>query len=485
MVQRTPKKKPTSKRTSGEQQIREFFAEDWTPRTHKVNRPEQALTLSPFFAGIKLYTSIVSSLPLVTYTREGDDGRKRAKDNPAYEILHDQPNPAQTRAVFVEQLVRNLFLLGNAYALIQRDGEGTLLNLFPVDPSTVNEVLVDPDWNKAYVVDGRAYGSDEVLHFMMNSRDGIQGVPLLHYAGEALGLHKQVQESANSYYRNAVRTPFYIKNTAKLDMKTRKDIEEFFRDRYAGTVNSGKVPVLVDSEIVAMPSTTASDQQLIEALGTSVADVGRWLNLSPIALGDYSAAHYASLSADNVYLYQRSIAPFLCPIELELNNKLFPEEDVYCEFLVDQILRGDPKEQADTLNVYIQNGTLTRNEARAIANRDSLDGLDVPLQPVNMEPATPTEQAPTEEAPAAIAPTESTTVQDTALNGAQVASLLAITDKVAAKLYPAAAAVAIIKASFPALSETAINEIVTSLTSYTAPTPQEVTNADTQPASSV
>jgi phage gp29-like protein len=51
-------------------------------------------------------------------------------------------------------------------------------------------------------------------------------------------------------------------------------------------------------------------------------------------------------------------------------------------------------------------------------------------------------------------------VQDTALNGAQISSLLLITDKLAQGLYPVAAAEAIIRASFPALSDQQIKSII-------------------------
>lgn len=62
-------------------------------------------------------------------------------------------------------------------------------------------------------------------------------------------------------------------------------------------------------------------------------------------------------------------------------------------------------------------------------------------------------------------------VQATALNGAQIASLLMICDKVAAKQYPPAAAEAMIQAAFPLMSKSLIKTFIGSLGSVKAPTP--------------
>lgn len=54
-------------------------------------------------------------------------------------------------------------------------------------------------------------------------------------------------------------------------------------------------------------------------------------------------------------------------------------------------------------------------------------------------------------------------VQGTALNGAQIASLVALTDKLATKAYPADATEAIIQAAFPLMDRALISKFVTSL----------------------
>jgi capsid protein len=60
-------------------------------------------------------------------------------------------------------------------------------------------------------------------------------------------------------------------------------------------------------------------------------------------------------------------------------------------------------------------------------------------------------------------------VQATALNGAQIASFLLVTDKLQGKLYPPEAAKGIIRAAFPGITDDLINTIVQAISSYTPP----------------
>ncbi len=471
---------PVNVANSAERSIWEFFHAEDSHRV-QVRSPDSARKLSPYFAAINLYQSLIAAFPLITYKKSADDSRERDTSHPAYPILRYRPNESMPSAVWMSRVVRELFDDGNSIHLIQRAGTGgDVLNLFPVDPDDVEQIIVDEEFRKLYVIDGQFYGSEEVLHFIHHSKDGIVGEPLLKWAGESLGVAAQVQDAASSYYRNAVRTPIYVKTIGAVNSETRKSLEEQFGTKHGGARNSGKTPVLMGAEVAAFPSTNATDAQLLEAMGGSVGEIARWFQLSPIALGDYSQAHYASLAADNVYLYQRSLAPFLAPIEQELNLKLFGlESDNYCEFLVDGLLRGDPAEAATVLNTQLLNGSLLVNEARALANRGKIAGGDEPIRPGNMVPAhtpdpTP-EPAPTTadqqpaDVPATDAPVAEAPVANSGLNGAQIASILAIVDKVATKAYPAETAIALIAASFPLIDSATITSIVTSVANYTPP----------------
>lgn len=69
-------------------------------------------------------------------------------------------------------------------------------------------------------------------------------------------------------------------------------------------------------------------------------------------------------------------------------------------------------------------------------------------------------------------------VQSTALNGAQIASLVAVCDKIPIKAYPADASEALIQAAFPLMDRKLISTIVKSLAKHTPPPPPKPETGD-------
>ncbi len=359
-----------------------------------IRNSDEALTLSPFWAGVRKYQRALGSLPIVTYETDADGGRKRLTQSPTYWMLHDRPNPAQSRSVLMEWVALQLFTEREVFLQVRMTGDGYLVGLYPIHCSRLVNIVMDADWNKAFVVRTEngveVFPEAEIIHLFLFSRDGLRGTRILDYAAESLGLHKQVQRSAGSFYEQAVRPSGYLKYPGSLDAAAVKQIREHFLSEYGGASNRGKMPVTMgNGEFLPLSNTNADDAKIIEALGASVPDIARWLGLSPLQLGDLSRGTYSNLGADNAAFYQDSLRPLLEKIELEFNAKIFGvQSPVYCQFDTNAILRGDPNEQATVANIGIQNGTVTRNEQRSWLDLPKLPGLDEPMVPLNMGTST-------------------------------------------------------------------------------------------------
>ena len=63
------------------------------------------------------------------------------------------------------------------------------------------------------------------------------------------------------------------------------------------------------------------------------------------------------------------------------------ENDVFSKIVLDGLIRADIKSRYEAHNIAVQGGWLTRNEVREIEDRNPLEGGDVPLEPLNMQPA--------------------------------------------------------------------------------------------------
>ncbi|MGL6072626.1 MAG: phage portal protein [Fimbriiglobus sp.] len=359
-------------------------------RGDAVLSTDEALTISPFYCGIRLYQSVLASLPFITYRADDDGGRERATDHPAYKLLNLRPNPGMSRSVFFELLALRYFCDGEFFAHVGRDQAGRLTGLYPVAKSDVVNVIYGEDWTKAYMVrtvNGiETYVGREMMQIVGFSHDGLRGIPVWEHAGESLGLHRRVIEGAEAYYRNSVRPSGYLKFPGKLTKDNLTEVKDYFKAEYAGAANTGKMPVLMNGgEFERFPGGSAEEQKIIEALGASVDDVARWLNVSPLQLFNFARGTYSNLGADNGALYQRSMRPITEKVEQEADWAIFSDEpDYYARFLASAILRGDPQQQATVANIGIQNGSLTRAEQREFLDLPYIPGTETPLQPLNM-----------------------------------------------------------------------------------------------------
>jgi HK97 family phage portal protein len=360
-------------------------------RPGSVTDPDQALTLSPYWCGVRLYQTTIASLPLRTY-RPGDGGTWEPVPDadPVARLLDLAPNPAMTRAVFWELVTKDLVHEhGEAFILVQKDGDGRPIGLYPISPRHVAQVAVDAGWRKAYhVIDpllgDQVYVDDEVIHLLGYSLDGFRGVRLLRYAAEALGLHRQIQEAAAASYRNAVRPSGYIYFPNEINKAAVEQIKETFAANYAGGGNAGKVPVLGTARFERFDDQSAEDARILDALGSSVDDVARWLGVSPLLLHKLDRGTYSNLGAEHSAFYTRTVRPVLVKVELALNLKLFPAGDRWCEFDADEILRGDPTQQSENDARDVQAGIKTRAEVRERRGLPPKPGTDKLLMPVNM-----------------------------------------------------------------------------------------------------
>ena len=120
-----------------------------------------------------------------------------------------------------------------------------------------------------------------------------------------------------------------------------------------------------------------------------VNEVARWLNISSQKLKnnkDVNNSISESLERQHV---SDSILPWAIKFQQEYDRKLFSEGEknnrIYTKFNTDSLLSADKVAQADYWSKLIQAGVLTRNEVRALLDRNDLTGLDEPLTPVNVQ----------------------------------------------------------------------------------------------------
>lgn len=164
--------------------------------THKT-----ALTLPAAFAAISIKAENLASLPKQVFKRS-NNARVEAKDHPVYRLIHFQPNKYMTDFTFWEKMEGDVAGWGNALAIIETNGSGYPVALWPVDPD--NFTILKDKRDLFYKVGqgdfAGTYSAAEVLHFRFFTRDGINGIDPISYHAQAIGIGLSGQKFAGEFF---------------------------------------------------------------------------------------------------------------------------------------------------------------------------------------------------------------------------------------------------------------------------------------------
>ena len=456
--------------------------------------PDTALTYSAVYAAVRCIAESVSSLPLNYYERLPAGGKMHAKANPLHHLLHDEPNPEMTSLQWREASMAHLLLHGNSYTEIVRDLEGNAVELWPIDPTMVapkrtdsGELYYELNRGKNFITAGN------MLHIPGLSFDGISGVSPITLARQSLGLSMAIEQFGAGYFGRGARPGGVLTFPGQLSPEARQNLRRSFEELHAGGANSHRVALLeagLKWESIGVPP---DDSQFLQSREFQIIEVARWFNLPPNKLKDLSKTSYNSLEQMEISFVVDTLRPWLVRWEQQLNRKIIRPKDkgsFFFEFNVDGKLRGEIAARYQSYSVARNWGWLSVNEIREKENMNPIEGGDVYMQPMNMQslataptaaPATdpsmvavPTPETQDPTAIAAPAAAAGADVASTALNGAQITSLVDLVSQVGQKLIPIGSAKAIAIASFPFLSQAVVDQIFNGLDSV--PTPPTLPN---------
>lgn len=352
---------------------------------------ETALTYGPWWRGVNLIAGGVARLPLLVYRRSGR-GKEVATDHPAYRLLRRKANPYQTASQLRLQLTAHAVAGGNGYAYVQRDGAGTPLELWPLDPDSTCPVRADGEVWYVTRADGREsrLPYEDVVHVKGLGFDGLVGYGAFDKAREALGLGLGTGRYSARFFGNGAKPGVVLETPQKLTESASRELRESWERIHKGLDAAHRTAVLHSGLAAKVVSFNAEDSQLIESRQFSIREVANFLGVPPHKLGDTSRTGYASLEQENLSYLAESLDPWLSAWEEECWDTLLTEEEkadesVAVEFHRASLARSDRTSMSNYLRTALGGAPwLTRNEARDIEGLNPVEGGDDILDPANM-----------------------------------------------------------------------------------------------------
>ena len=360
---------------------------------------KRAMTFSAVFACVKILAQDVASLPLNVYEELPEGGRKKAKNNYLYPLLHKKPNNIMTSFTWREVVMAHLLLWGNHYSKMATDNSGRITGLWPMHPGRVDPIVENKKlYYKHKKEDGtqKIYSSHEILHIPGLGFDGIKGLSVIEYNRNSIGLGLAAEEFGSNFFSNGAHPSGIVEYPEGLKDNARKRLKKDLKEKHSGLGKEHKLMVFEHGMKYHQVSIPPNDAQFLETRIFQVRDVARIFNVPLHKIADMEkGASYSSIEQQSIDYVVGSLRPWLVRIEQTLNDKLISSKNTknYIEFVIEGLLRGDSKARAEYYNQMFQIGAYSPNDALEKENMNPIgpegDQHFVPLNFIPLDASNP------------------------------------------------------------------------------------------------
>ncbi len=345
------------------------------PGTAFVN-PNFYECLSAVAGCVSIISTSLSSCPAQVYRTEGNI-RKEAPDYPLSGLIRNGVNQYQSWHDFMELMMRQLLLRGNALAHIIHDGGGRVVELRPYPWDWVNIEVLRGGRIVYTVTDAQGmYGApgatlrllpDEVLHIKDGPDLPFIGKGRIARSAAVFAGGVEVQNFASSLYSQGVRPSGALEVPVKLEDDARAKLVGELRNFFTGSKNAAKAMILEHGMKWNAFEISAEDAEALASRQFTVEEIARLYNVPPPLIGDLRHGTFQNSETAGRWFAMFALGPWADKVEAEFQRSVFSEDDrAEYELVIDLsgLTRGDHATRWNSHVAAVQAGILTANEVR-------------------------------------------------------------------------------------------------------------------------
>jgi HK97 family phage portal protein len=343
---------------------------------------EEALGVPAVWAAVNFLSGTLAGLPLNVYDRDSKGNKRKVKPtkaNPVVGVLHSAVNDGLSSFQWRFDLFNGVFTEGRDVTYIERDDSGRVVNLFPLPGATVKRLSNGRKQYK-HEAGGKTQVYDEAdvidLTFMLKP-DLLTHRSPLRQCSVAIGKAVNSNEYGSKLFKNGGLPAFMLQGPFGSEKSAARAADDVAKATKEAARKGGNVLAVPIGHRLDPLGADPEKMQLVQTQEFAVVEIGRIYSLPPTFLQDLSRATFSNSEQQDLHLVKHTLKRWVEQFEAELNLKLFGRgSSRFVEFNMDGLLRGDYKTRMDGNSIAIQTGQLAPNEARAMENREPLDGGD-------------------------------------------------------------------------------------------------------------
>lgn len=282
------------------------------------------------YRSVEIVSQACGGIPLVLSRRLRNGETEELVDHPLLTLL-SSPNPQQSGAQLIENLIAYRLLAGNSY--LERvgpdDPRKPPMELWALRPDRMRVVAGTPDEpirEFEYTVAGRVtkIPAPFVLHGKtFNPLDDFYGMPPLVAAARSVDQNNAAKDHNVALQQNSARPSGILNIEGALDEKKRGALLDMLDARWAGLKNAGRPMVLEKGMGWQQMSLTPVEMDWIEGSKLSAQEIVMVFGVSMVLLNP-SEATYANMAEARKALYQDKVLPLMGNLVADLNRWLVP-----------------------------------------------------------------------------------------------------------------------------------------------------------------
>jgi len=400
-------------------------AQHWSAQsrtTGQVLTVQESEKLSAVWACVRLISGTIASLPLRVYQINPSDGSHIAlPQHQIQPIIGRNPNRDMTANQFWEVMLRSMLLWGDGFAEVQRIGSRVISLKYLLPQRLTRNMLFDGSIQYLYTdFDAKQYQIDEknLLRIPGITDDGRNGLSVIAYMADVLGMARAGGEAAGKLFENGMRPSGTLQVDKFLTKDQREDVKANILPNFSGSGNAGKTLVLEGGMTWQSLGIPPGDMELLASRKFNVEEICRWFSVPPNMVGLAQTSNYGTgIEQQTLGFLMFCLQPWLTRVEQAVARRLIgpAEQDaIGVEFDTDRLMRADSAGRGAYYTAMANNGIFTRNEIRRkerLADVDGGDELTVPamltlLSKVGEAPAPPGAGLPSQPDEPAAAPGE-------------------------------------------------------------------------------
>lgn len=439
---------------------------------------EQGLKASAiFYACVDRRAKSIAAVPWKAMRKQSDGSLVHAPNSPLQRLI-DRPNPDFAWSEMMELVSHHIDLAGNAFwTIIKAGNEGNPVELWPVLPQGIKiqagktRMIDFYRYQRAGVT--RDIQTADMVHIKTaNPNNFLFGMPTIQAAGRAVDIDREASKFQLSSMSNRGVSDYAIIIDPDTSPEQLERLKAMHKEKQAGADNARKP--FVTTKDIKLLNQTAVEMDFVASRSKVWAEICSAMGVPQPMVGLLEDATLANIETARRIFWIDTMIPLLRLIRGQLNRQL--AEQFGPEWAIDydtsdvEALREDYAKKLTEARALFDMGVPFNliNEKLELGMKP-IDGGDVGYLSASLTPTV------IEDGEAIEGETMATgnAVQEQALNGAQISSLLELVQNVATGMLPLESAVGLMLASFPTMQEAEARSILTPAVGFSPPPAME------------